>query len=456
MEAELQCIKEHLTFIRRDEFSNDTNLELIIIEIKPEKQKSFLVICWYRPPNSSLEIFNDFERVMERIDDLQIPYYILGDINCDVKNKVMSWHTRKLLDILQLYNCSQIIDKYTREAPNSSTTVDLIISNNIAKICENDVIEVSLSDHYMIYCVLGKFKSGKSECHKYKTGRNMKKFNVENFISDMSSVEFDPVYDINDPDRACSAFLSLIMPIIDKHAPLRKTRVRQKESPWMTSDILKLIRNRDNLKQKAKHSKNKEIWDNYKKARNKVTAHIRLAKRKFISTNIKSSFNDVKKMWKTLRYLAPEKKAETETTSIKINGNYIRSQEMANTFNEYFSTIGKSLHSTCTSESSNHSSVNKSKTQLEHRNHFILRDASANEIETIIKNLSVNKATGPDNLPAKLLKHVAATIALPLTHILNQSFRTGSVPDQWKCARVTPIFKGGEKKTVWKIIVQFL
>ena len=75
----------------------------------------------------------------------------------------------------------------------------------------------------------------------------------------------------------------------------------------------------------------------------------------------------------------------------------------------------------------------------------MLRDTSANDIETIIKNLSLNKATGPDNLPAKLLKPVASIIASPITYILNQSFRTASVPSQWKCARVTPIFKGGDK-----------
>ena len=63
----------------------------------------------------------------------------------------------------------------------------------------------------------------------------------------------------------------------------------------------------------------------------------------------------------------------------------------------------------------------------------------------VIKNLPLNKATGPDNLPAKLLKPVASTVAPAITHILNQSFRIGSSPSEWKCARVTPIFKGGDK-----------
>ena len=149
----------------------------------------------------------------------------------------------------------------------------------------------------------------------------------------------------------------------------------------------------------------------------------------------------MKKIWKTLRYLAPEKKADTEATSIKVNDNHIRCQEMSNAFNDYFSTVGKSLHTTFSTAKKR----KRSKTYLPNQSLFVLRDTSANDIETIIKNLSLNKATGPDNLPAKLLKPVASIIASPITHILNQSFRTGSVPSQWKCARVTPIFKGGDK-----------
>ena len=57
----------------------------------------------------------------------------------------------------------------------------------------------------------------------------------------------------------------------------------------------------------------------------------------------------------------------------------------------------------------------------------------------------MNKATGPDNIPAKLLRPIATTIAPLLTHILNRSLRMGVVPSQWKHARVTPIYKSGDK-----------
>ena len=434
-------IKNDLIFLRKDEFCQNMNLEIIVVEIKLEKQKPFLVICWYRPPNSKLETFSAFENVIQNIDDMQLPYYILGDMNCDVSNKCMPWHTKRLIDIMECYNCTQVINDYTRVTRNSSTTVDLIFSNSKSKISKSCVVEVSMSDHYMIYCVLGKPSCNDNGSHKYKRGRSLKKFDEEAFRKDMNDIDFDPLYQIEDPEAACSAFFSLIIPIVDKHAPLRNTRIKQKESPWMTTDILQSIRKRDRLKLKAKKSKSLVDWEKYKKARNNVTNNIRQAKRNFISTNIESAVGDVKKVWKTLRYLAPEKKADNGASSIKINDSYVHGQEMSNAFNEYFSKIGKTLHKNFPAN------VKKrhTKTPSSYKAQFVFKDVTQDEIENIIKTLPVNKATGPDNLPAKLLRHVASVISSPVTHIINQSLRTGIIPSEWKCARVTPIFKGGDK-----------
>ena len=45
-----------------------------------------------------------------------------------------------------------------------------------------------------------------------------------------------------------------------------------------------------------------------------------------------------------------------------------------------------------------------------------------------LKKLDVNKATGLDNISARLLKAGAVPLSTPLTHIFNVSLRTGIVP----------------------------
>ena len=55
-------------------------------------------------------------------------------------------------------------------------------------------------------------------------------------------------------------------------------------------------------------------------------------------------------------------------------------------------------------------------------------------------NVKVRKATGPDNIPAWLLKN-HAVLAPPLPAIFNNSLREGVVPIDWKTANVIPLPK---------------
>ena len=55
-----------------------------------------------------------------------------------------------------------------------------------------------------------------------------------------------------------------------------------------------------------------------------------------------------------------------------------------------------------------------------------------------------SQSTGLDGIPVKLLKDAAPRIGHVLAFIANFSLRTDSVPDEWKLARVTPLFKDGD------------
>jgi hypothetical protein len=51
-----------------------------------------------------------------------------------------------------------------------------------------------------------------------------------------------------------------------------------------------------------------------------------------------------------------------------------------------------------------------------------------------------------DQIPAKILKLSADIVALSLTFILNLSLTIGIYVNEWKQARVTPIYKSGDKR----------
>jgi hypothetical protein len=67
------------------------------------------------------------------------------------------------------------------------------------------------------------------------------------------------------------------------------------------------------------------------------------------------------------------------------------------------------------------------------------------DIHKYLTSLNVNKANGPDKISNKLLKETANSIAEPLKSLFEMSLASGKVPNIWKMANVTPVFKKGDR-----------
>ena len=81
------------------------------------------------------------------------------------------------------------------------------------------------------------------------------------------------------------------------------------------------------------------------------------------------------------------------------------------------------------------------------RSDTVISDLTFNESTVLaaLKAQEVGKATGPDEIPAKLLKEIASVIAPSLCKIFNKSLQLGSLPSDWKLAYVLPVHKKGAK-----------
>ena len=63
------------------------------------------------------------------------------------------------------------------------------------------------------------------------------------------------------------------------------------------------------------------------------------------------------------------------------------------------------------------------------------------EVENYLRNLDITKASGPDKIPARLLKECGRHIAPSICELFNVSLRVGRLPVEWKSANVTPVHK---------------
>ena len=65
-----------------------------------------------------------------------------------------------------------------------------------------------------------------------------------------------------------------------------------------------------------------------------------------------------------------------------------------------------------------------------------------------LSSLDVNKASGPDEIPARTLKETAREIDPSLCDLFNKLLRLGSLPTEWKLAAIVPVYKKDNKEYI--------
>ena len=73
---------------------------------------------------------------------------------------------------------------------------------------------------------------------------------------------------------------------------------------------------------------------------------------------------------------------------------------------------------------------------------------TTDEVESILKLLPVGKASGPGGISNRTIRKLAVEISLPVCSFFNRSLHNCEVPECFKDANVSPVFKGGDPTTV--------
>ncbi len=219
--------------------------------------------------------------------------------------------------------------------------------------------------------------------------------------------------------------------------------------------FLEKIKSRDKLFRKFKETNDSILFDRYKKLRNEIQRDIKKAKANYFQNKIEEDNGDPKKLWKHLKNLGYSSKSNSSTSVVlDINGSScFDAYTIACHFNDFFTSIAASLVSMLPT------GLNVFGTQSDcfkdfyrskgiQPDQFRLSDVDEDFIFKELANLNVSKSTGPDNIPARFLRDGASVLKTPITHIVNLSISTSTVPTDLKQAKVIPLFKKKNKKDV--------
>lgn len=430
-------IRKRIPYINRQELIPNV-LEAICIEVNKPKSKPLLVTTWYRPPNSKIELFHYFEKFLESVDDENKELVIAGDLNCNLLQPEGNSYTSKLLDIMNTFQLQQHIRTPTRTTPLSQTLLDVIftyISDN--KTIEAGVIELGISDHNLVYLCR---KIGiPKKAPKIVFTRQFKNYNANQFRHDVSET-LNLNTSSNDPNILWFEWKTKFLGIVNKHAPVKQRRVKSEYKPWLTKEIKTLSYHRDYLKRKAIRLGSSNYNEAYKKCKNKLNKLIKTTKEEYFKTKL-SNANNSKDSWQAINELLNNKVKTTHIKQLNVGDQIVEGdQKIATSFNKYFSTIGSKL-----AEEIPSSDTDPLIFVTPAENSFQFRLITNLDLASALHQMKTKKSPGVDGIAMRLLKDAGYAVIETLVEIFNVSIQTGIFPDDWKFAKVSPIYKEGDK-----------
>ena len=69
-----------------------------------------ILIAWYRPPGSVMNLFDKFESILAKMDNENKYIIVLGDLNCDLLACPASCYTMRLTEICDTFALVQVIN----------------------------------------------------------------------------------------------------------------------------------------------------------------------------------------------------------------------------------------------------------------------------------------------------------------------------------------------------------
>ena len=217
---------------------------MIGVEITPLRAAPFIILSWCRPPSDPIDTFDQLEQVMRFLELEGKEIILLGDTNCDLSENpnstngsapMFSGNARHIKDMYDSFGLTQLISEPTRETEQTSTLIDHIAVSNVRNISKSGVVRTAISVHYLVYTVR-KHPGGIERKHKQIYTRQMKNFNEEAFLRDLSAYDWSSIlYCSEDINVKVEKWISMLSLIIETRAPMMQKRVSERYSPWLSS-----------------------------------------------------------------------------------------------------------------------------------------------------------------------------------------------------------------------------
>ena len=247
-----------------------------------------------------------------------------------------------------------------------------------------------------------------------------------NFSKALSSIRWEPLFLLHTCEEKYNYYKDVVISLMDKCFTNKVVTRLTADKPWVTDYFRCLIRKR----QRAFMSGDQCEYKALRNETNRASARLKLEfYQKQIFAITESGSRDWWKNMKKIMGLNVNSNSCIEQLANKTtNGDCT---ELANKMNDFFLSVSEHLP-----RLDKHHDIYTVNEELP--------DAYCISVDVTLlalQRVKTNKATGPDNIPAWVLKDHAIILAAPLTAIFNSSLREGVIHNEWKMANVIPLPK---------------
>ena len=223
---------------------------------------------------------------------------------------------------------------------------------------------------------------------------------------------------------------------MNDHIPKTSGKPTKPGKPlWMNEDALKKVRKKKQAYKRYLQTKEGADWENYTRARNQANWACRSAVRDMEKKIAKQCKSDPKSFFKYANSTLKTKSTIPDLIKPDGVGGKTRSdQEKAGVLNNFFTSVFTR------EDSSNVPAFEMKNISVPYTEIQVDEESVKNKILKLKP-----KMPGLDTIHPRVLVELKDELAKPISIIINSTLASGTLPQEWKDALVTPIYKKGRK-----------
>lgn len=430
----MALIREDMKYKIRSTQCEQGYLWLLSVEVNIGRIKYLCSVIYHPPQAENAKFIDCFSEYLGSVSLFGGVNIIVGDFNFDLLKT--SFYGDKLLSTVYMNGFAQIVDSPTRITERSQTLIDYIVTNS-RMLSFKVHLTPRISDH----CILSIHPDVETirDRDVLVTSRSMKNYNIDRLQDGLLNTLW--TNDSNDVNVLADSFIESVADILNVMCPKEQRVFKQKymNKVWITGDVKTNMQVRDNLYVRAVNERNSEVWEEYKRMRNKVVRQIRTEKERHFLEVIDNNRENSREMWKNLKQLLPEKKCLSAPYEICFENDTTSDEGLiVHNFNKYFVNSIEEI----VSRIPQYAHPDEAIFDIPRLNTEFSRydQLTMTKLKGILKNLK-NVGGGLSGVSKKVLLDVCDVVGNRLLNVVNASLSTGQFPDKWKESIVIPVAK---------------